>query len=316
MYIKLDQEIIDSLCCPLCKGALVKDSQKFVCNGCASEYPLCSVKQGKLEEKVFDFRIHRPDYCMPKGWARWFNVQKDWEECYFDRYCKADDLNEHLNDIDSVKEIYLKEFSIKGKVLDVGGSVGLIRHFFKKDEVSLYVSVDPLINIFQNIGAQPNLLKAYSCFSQPCNFLSCYAEYLPFSEKTFDVVHIRSALDHFQDPYLALKEAHRVLKDDGVVLIGSTVYGGKSSSKIEDRDFVLRRVISEAVYKFRVAGFKSLIEAAIKKVFKAKGWATSHTFDWKYDDLVNLLRTTKFTVLKEHWQKPPATMCVWLEAKK
>ena len=34
---------------------------------------------------------------------------------------------------------------------------------------------------------------------------------------------MRSDIDHFQDPYLALKEAHRVLKPNGMLLIGASI---------------------------------------------------------------------------------------------
>lgn len=316
MYIRLDKEIINILCCPLCKGSLKASSQKFICEDCASEYPSYNIKQDRSEEKVFDFRIHRPSYCLPRGATKWFDVQKDWEESYFERDSKRDDLEEYLNEINCAKEIYIEEFNIKGRVLDVGGCEGKLRHFLQKDSVPLYVSVDPLINVFQNFESRPNLLKAYPCLNKPCNFLSCHAENLPFIANTFDWVHMRSVLDHFQDPYLALKEAYRVLKPGGSLLIGSTVYGGKSSLKIEDRDVALRHLISMVVCKFRAAGVKSLIEAAIKKIFKRKGWATSHTFDWKYEDLINLLHITEFVVSKEYWEKSPATMCVYLEAKK
>lgn len=316
MYVKLNPEIINILCCPLCKGPLEARGQKLICKDCAGEYPSRNVKQGASEGRVFDFRIHRPSYCMPSGLVKWSDVQKDWEECYFERYSKRDNFEEYLNEIDSVKEIYTKEFNIKGKVLDVGGGEGTLRHFLQKDSISLYMLVDPLINTFQNFESRPNLLKAYPSLTKPCNFLSCYAENLPFVASAFDWVHMRSVLDHFQDPYLALKEAYRVLKKGGILLVGLAVYGGKSSSKTEDHDVALRRLISKAIYKFRIAGLKSLAEAAIKKIFRRKGWATSHTFDWKYEDLINLLHATKFAVLKEHWQKPPFTICVWLEAKK
>ena len=42
---------------------------------------------------------------------------------------------------------------------------------------------------------------------------------------------MRSMLDHVQVPDLALKEARRVLKDDGSILIGLSVEGGKMGKK-------------------------------------------------------------------------------------
>jgi ubiquinone/menaquinone biosynthesis C-methylase UbiE len=316
IYIKLDQEIIDILCCPLCKGPVIFGDQKFICKNCASEYSSYKIKQGKSEEGVFDFRVQRPGYCLPQGMASWSDIQRGWEDSYFERYSKRDVFEEHLSEIDSVKEIYTKEFNIKGRVLDVGGCDGRLRHFLKKDSTSLYISVDPLINAFQDFESHPNLLKAYSCLSEPCNFIACYAENLPFIAGTFDWIHMRSVLDHFYDPYIALKEAYRVLKPGGFLLAGLTVYGGKSSLKIEDSSFVLRHLISSAICKLRVSGVKGFVEAAVKKMLNKKGWTTHHTFYWKYADLISLLHDTKFDVFKEYWQKPPLDMCVYLGAKK
>ena len=316
MYIKLDQEIINILRCPLCKGILEATNSEFVCKSCAGKYPSRDICQGKTKEKVFDFRIHRPSYCMPSGIADWSAVQKDYEDGYFERYAKQDNLSVYSDEVDSLKEIYAKEFNIDGKVLDIGGGEGKLRQFLRKNSRSLYISVDPLINGSQNLGLRPNLMKIYPCLSEPCNFLACHAENLPFAKNTFDFVHMKSALDHFSDPYLALKEAYRVLKTEGTLIISSTVYGGKSFSKAKDRDIFLRRLVSSAVYKFRMAGFKNFIEAAVNKLFRKKGWATSHIFNWKYDDLIALLHDTEFKILKEYWQSPPFDMIVWIEAKK
>lgn len=315
MYVKLDTDIISILCCPLCKGPIEMINQKFICKNCATEYPSYSVKQGESEERIFDFRIHTPDYCLPGGLAKWSDMQKEHERDHFEQG-KHDSLDKYLNEIDCVKEIYTEEFRIEGNVLDVGGAQGRLRHYLPKGNSSLYVSVDPFINVFQNLESQPNLLKAYPCLSDSCNFLSCYGENLPFVAGTFDWVHMRSVIDHFRDPHLALKEAYRVLKQGGMLLIGSTIYGGKSSLKIRDRDVVLRRLISKATWKFKNEGIKSLSIAVIKRMLNKGHRLSYHTFYWNYEDLIDLLHVAKFTVVKEHWQKPPFSMCIYLGAKK
>lgn len=315
MYIKLDQEIINILCCPICKGSLRAIGQGFACKDCATEYLSCNIKQGKLIEKVLDFRIYRPDYCVSKESAKCFDMQEGYQKYYSERG-KRDNLDEYLNEIDSVKEIYTDEFHINGRVLDIGGGQGTTRHFLGAERVSLYVSVDPFINIFQDIERQPNLLKAYPCLAKPCNFLACQAENLPFVANTFDWVHMRSVLDHFQDPYLALKEAYRVLKLGGVLLIGSTVYNGKSSLRTKNSDIALQNLASKIFHKIKEEGLKWIVGALIKKIFLRKKWADPHIFRWRYEDLTDLLRATKFMIVKEHWQKPPFTMCVYVGAKK
>ena len=136
---------------------------------------------------------------------------------------------------------------------------------------------------------------------------------------------MRSVLDHFYDPYLALKEAYRVLKIDGTLLIGLTVRGGYSSLRINNKqennvEFV--SVISKIRRKFKKEGLIELIRVAIKSLMREKkndkenNITDDHMFYWTYKDLIDLLRTTGFKIVKEHWQKPPFTMCIYLSAKK
>ena len=50
-------------------------------------------------------------------------------------------------------------------------------------------------------------------------------------KNSFDYVHMRSMLDHVQVPDLALKEANRVLKPKGKLIVGLYVEGGKTGRK-------------------------------------------------------------------------------------
>lgn len=321
MFIKLDDDVIDILCCPLCKGTINMIGEKFVCKDCGTEYPKYSVIVGKHKEYVSDFRIHRPDYCIPDTVRKWIDTQEEYKKVHIKRK-SIDDLTVYLDEIDSVKEIYTKEFSIKGKVLDVGGGQGRLRYFLKDKDVLLYVSIDPYLEVFQNLESQPNLLKAYPCLCEPCNFLSGYAENLPFAKNSFDWVHTRSVLDHFHDPYLALKEAYRILKIDGTLLIGLTVRGGQSSLKTvnnHDYDSQYVSIISKVKRKFKHEGLIGLTRAVIRRLTEErvkKEEPDDHIFRWTYENLINLVDMTGFNVVKEHWQKPPFTMCIYLSAKK
>jgi ubiquinone/menaquinone biosynthesis C-methylase UbiE len=324
VFVKLDDDVIDILCCPLCKSTINMIGEKFVCKDCGTEYPKYNVVGGKHKEYVFDFRIHRPAYCIPDIIEKWVDMQEEYKK-FHSKHKSIDDLTVYLDEVDSVKEIYTKEFNIKGKVLDVGGGQGRLRYFLKDKDVPLYVSIDPYLEIFQNLEYQPNLLKAYSCLCKPCNFLSGYAENLPFTKNSFDWIHMRSVLDHLYDPYLALKEAYRVLKADGTLLIGLTVRGGQSSLRTNSKqgnntEFI--SIISKIRRKFRNEGLIGLARAAKRSVMREKekerenNITDDHMFRWAYEDLIDLVYTTGFKVVKEHWQKPPFTMCIYLSAKK
>ncbi len=308
MFIKLDEEVIDLLCCPFCKGPLKSEKDKFICNNCATLYPLISIRGGDSEEQIYDFRIHRPSYSIPKSIKQWDEKQKEYEKLHQFRSV-IDHLQVYLDEIESVKEVYTLEFHIKGTVLDVGGLQGRLRTFLSDEEVPLYVSVDPFMNAFKNLQYQPNFLKAYPCLLQPCNFLACHAENLPFISNSFDWVHMRSVVDHFVDPYNAFKEAYRVLKPYGKLMIGLAIIEKRNK---EVNDSLLARIRLKIKKEGIFAAFKA-ISNRITGCFKRKKNG-GHTFHFKYKELIDLLSITGFEIEKEHWQKPPFSYCIYLSA--
>jgi len=70
--------------------------------------------------------------------------------------------------------------------------------------------------------------------TKDCNFISGTAEFLPVATQSFEWVHMRSMLDHVQIPDLALMEARRALKENGRLLVGMLVEGGKSGRRTFD----------------------------------------------------------------------------------
>ena len=326
MFTKLDQQVIDRLCCPLCKAPIAghdPQADSFLCRACNTKYPRVTVSHTNHEEYVYDFRVHRPAYSVPVGVARWSLTQAEYEDSCHGERGRTDVLATYLKEIDSVREIYRVEFpDIRGSVLDLGGYQGTLRYYLLPANVPLYVCVDPLLDAFRGLESQPNLLKAYPSLSEPCNFLSCHAEHLPFAANSFDWVHMRSVLDHFEDPFLAIKETYRVLKPGGAILIGLTVYGGQSSLKAPDEGWSSPAhwsgLVARIFTKVRMDGMSGLLKTAASTLKRRQfpGARDEHTFQWKYDDLLDLLSTTHFSVAKEHWQKPPFTMCVYVLARR
>lgn len=316
MFVKLDTTVRNILCCPLCKGDLQGTDSRFVCLSCGIVYLRRTVGNGKLHESVFDFCIRPPTYCKSAGMAKWSDIQKEFERGDA-RSKRKDPLEKYLEAIDSIKEIYTEEFRIKGSVLDVGGHQGKLRHFLSGSDVPLYISVDPYLESFAEIDSCPNLLKAYPSLSQPCNFIACYGENLPLKSKTFDWVHIQSVLDHVYDPYRVMIEAYRVLKDNGMVLIGLAVSGGRSTLQADRSE--KPTYVSPFVPKvLRFLKSLGMIRAAKYelKVFSTKPLDDGHMCRWEYENLLDLLKSTNFIITKEHWQKAPYTACVYLAAKK
>lgn len=52
-------------------------------------------------------------------------------------------------------------------------------------------------------------------------FVQGDAERLPYADETFDVITIIGAIQHFPNPDLALAEARRVMRTDGVLFVGA-----------------------------------------------------------------------------------------------
>lgn len=281
---------------------------------------------GQNEEAVHDFRICRPAHCVPLGIASWIDAQSEYGR-HHQKCVQRDALQEYLDELDSVREIYTDEYHIAGRVLDVGGHQGRLRHYLGSD-VSLYVSVDPCIDIFSGIGSQPNLLRAYPCLSTPCNFIAAHAEHLPFKSGCFDWVHMRSVVDHFADPYLAFLEAYRCCKPGGKLLVGLSLMEKKPAPNTRRTDTatgLARRITAlpaRLAAKLTRDGLGGLCGAVAARLCRPGGRTQTtarkddHMFRLTYAGLMDLFECTGWDVIREHWQKPPFDDCLYVCGQK
>jgi len=339
MFIKFDQAIEEILCCPQCKSNLNRLDSGFSCGSCGLFFPLTKIEIGNgLSENVYDFRIIGPSYCIPNSKNLWKETQTIFEQ-FSDDFGSRDSLQEYLDEIDSVKEIYTEEFHINGRVLDVGGHQGRLRHFLGND-VSLYLSIDPFIEGFRGLVRQPNLLKIYSCLSEPCNFLSANAEYLPLKSRSFDWVHMRSVVDHFEDPYKAFLEAYRISRIGGKLLIGLAilekirVMPEEENSKVSSLEELTVQppevsYLQRIYRKWKIDGLRGLYRAAMGRIFLRPVTVVQdlpqiemqvnlvqvhddHMFRFTHMQLIDLMEKTGWSVIKQHWQKPPYYYCIYV----
>jgi len=302
MKPSLDDVLKPIIVCPLCKTGLAWGVDATNCETCGQRFR-CSQKG------VWDFMPTYPSFLEEVVNFEWKRGQCHYEE-WAVKLSERDDYVSYLREIDSVREIYAEEFKLAGYILDVGGGQGRLRHFLPSS--TTYLSVDPFADCFDGLERCHNLLKAYPCLRQPCNFLRASAESLPLRSNAFDYVHIRSVLDHLADPLRAILEARRVLRPKGVLLIGIHVTGGKSSLACGEG---FAHLLSRLQKKVRDEGMMATVEATVKRLI-GRSERDEHVWHPSYPDLIELLQATNFVLEKEHWQKAPNDHVIYIQARK
>lgn len=282
------------------------------CKVCKTDFPTISVNTGEEVEYTYDFRINRPDFCTPPSQKLWKHGQDEYEE-FQDKISAQDDYDKYLREIDVAKEIYTEVYPLSGSILDVGGHQGRVRHFVDTT-TSHYISMDPFPGVFKNISKQTALLKAYPSLAQPCNFVAGLSEALPFRNDVFDWVHMRSVVDHFEDPYIAMKEACRVLKPGGKLIIGLAIMEKLGFTEDQSK-------LAKVATKFKNEGMAGVLSVVNTKVsnFLKKGTLEGddhHLYHFSHAHLKELMEKAGFTIVEEYWQKPPYHYCIYICGQK
>lgn len=110
--------------------------------------------------------------------------------------------------IERTYECYiLSQKSFVAPVLDIGCGDGLFTQILFKDKID--VGIDP-----QSI--EISHAQKLNCYEQ---LIQCYGNSVPFSDKHFKTILSNSVMEHIEEIEPVLKEAHRVLADDGRVYL-------------------------------------------------------------------------------------------------
>jgi SAM-dependent methyltransferase len=225
--------------------------------------------QGAMDARVFLKNTY--------GFDKWLSGQEEYED-WADNVRKTTTVAEELEGIKGVRPVY-EYFPMAGRILDVGGGAGRVREFLPDD--AEFVSTDPW-SLAQAYFSDAEK-AAYRCLKKPCNFNVANAEFQPFIAESFDWVHMRSMLDHVQIPDLAIREAQRVLRQGGFLLVGLYVEGGKSGViSLERRT-------------------KDLIKSALS-LAGIDRWKDHHTWHPTYRNLIKLITDNGFEILDTFWQ--------------
>jgi len=95
------------------------------------------------------------------------------------------------------------------------------------------------------------------------NFAQAIGEYIPFQSDTFDCVAFMSTLDHQIEPLVSLREAHRVMVENGFIFVWNSFYRENSRAYRKWKSRPLGTPIDKHhQYGFTINDAKELLEAA------------------------------------------------------
>lgn len=256
------------------KEIAVDPISKLPFTGCESNEFLspCGFSYG-YTQGVPDFRVNLSNFL--DEWAFGQNEFEEWFSSYLEK--GETDTNFYKNEVRRDSPIYEKFNLIsKGRVLDVGGQLGHIRKYLAPNQE--YCSIDPFIGAHRLAANKKELFSTYP-LDKPLNLIAGFAEFLPFREMSFQLVNMRSCLDHFFNPQQALLEAFRVLQPGGYLIIGLTLEGQTTKAKIKD---LIRPIAGTFFHKFQ----------------------DHHMWHPTYANLNALTSNCGFTLVEEFWQTP------------
>lgn len=250
-------------------------------------------------------RWRRGDFRVPLDFSHvWAEGQHEYE-VFNDKWLRHGESTEGGWDaVDAeTREIY-EGMPLEGDVLDVAGQLGTVATQAGIAPEN-FLCIDTMRFDFVDIQRRYPRFSAHYAASREAGHLQANAEFLPISDTSFDTVHMRSCLDHFAAPQLALLEAYRVLRKGGGLIIGLTLEGGY---KFGD-DSVEAAVESTALGRVKRAAIDTLKKnpTAFQKAMAVRakllgGDHDHHIFHPTHDNLMAMTAAAGFRFVKELWQ--------------
>ena len=137
------------------------------------------------------------------------------------------------------KPLQILDLNHDSSLLDVGCGTGIFLEMVeKKFPTTQFNGID---------SNQAMLAKAAEKLSSKVHLETGNAESLPYDSQSFDWVVLSNCLGHINNQEAALNEAHRVLTDDGKIIITDWT-----------RDFLTMRILNLYVQLFDYAKYNSL----------------------------------------------------------
>lgn len=194
MSQKITEQVIEILACPNCVDTLVASERGAKCVGCNTNYSIS-------ESGALDLRLQRPK-----------NIQYELE------------LGSKLLPTSGFRFDRLRVNSNPN--VDFGSCV--IPHHLSKEIVSYFPSARENGDLMLDLGCGSALHKGicehagfeyvgldYNSLDAP---ILGDAHALPFKDQSFSFILTIAVLEHIRFPFIMMKEAHRVLKTNGIII--------------------------------------------------------------------------------------------------
>lgn len=280
-HIKVDGWLKNILVDPLDKGPLMI-GDAHLSSSYGRRYP--------ITRDIYDLRL----LTQHKGviGTLWEQGQMAYEH-WSDSFSSRNSRESYHDEKESVRDVYAA-IPIVGRCVDIGGHQGRLREYLAENQE--YVSIDPFLDVFEGLGPQTNLLEVFSSLRKPVNFICALAEHLPLKNECFDTAHMRSCIDHFYNPELAVREAYRVLRGGGQLIIGLYVEGGKTGklTPLERLKEKIRPLLSFIWNRYR----------------------DHHVWHPTYAELCALIEGAGFHIEATHWQRSFVDRVCYIRARK
>lgn len=189
------------LVCPVCKGELEFAPQSLRCRACGSPFHQASDSWVNLLPP------------QPDSGGEWAARQQEMESWYDGILANPDAAIRAFNYEYAPYQPLLADLS--GRVLDLGGGNGLVRHFLPP--AVDYVSLDPSLAWFGR--SWQGLAAAFPCLNLPLAFVRGVGEYLPFRDHAFTAALAFWSLNHTHRPATVIQEVYRVLEPGGRLVL-------------------------------------------------------------------------------------------------
>ena len=239
------------LVCPACRGHLLCQGAAVACLECGAAYP--------QQESWLDLRPRGPatiDGGGREGAAGangWQQRQREMVTAY--RELIADPAHARLAYTYDLGPFRGLLADWRGRVLDVGGGNGLVRHILPRP--CAYISLDPDVEWLDRSWL--SIADTFPCLHEPLTFVRGVGEQMPVADASMDGALLFWSLNHAVHPSRVIAELARVVRPAGRLLI-----------VLDDVEPRWRDVIGGAYADERFTTREALLRQKLRA--QARGW--------------------------------------------